>query len=166
MEEQGIGLGTFILSLITAVFGGGGVGALIKARAASRETSVRGELQIVESVLSHNETLRQDISRLSQKVMQMDAAVIQIRRENIELQGRIDQLIVESDRLNELLDELRQENTRLIDRCRHLETTRDELHDQLRLMTIELLENQPSDEDGGPPSSPPPDDEPDEPAGD
>lgn len=140
--QDGVSVTTFVVSLITAILGAGGLGALIRALAVRREISVRGELQIVDSVLDHNETLRQDASRLGDKVMEMDQLVGKLRRQNMELSAKLTSVLAQCEAVEETIAGLRRDNQRLIERCKHLEKQRDLLAEQVHDFNVDFLDNQ------------------------
>lgn len=109
-----------IATLATAVIGGGGATALIMAMIRRRPIQVRGELQIVESVLEVNDTLRGDVKHLLARVATLEAGQDQLRKENTaltikvaSLEDEINDLEVQNNALRERCNKLEAENTRL-----------------------------------------------------
>lgn len=143
--EGDVTMTTFVVSLISAALGAGGIGALLKTWIGRRGVEIRGELQIVDSVLGHNETLRSDVDRLSSKFYQMDQMIAELRRENVQLHLQHQNLCAECARLEQTVSSLREANHLLQQRCTALEVERDRLKEQ-----VHSVEDGPEPEDSAP----------------
>lgn len=110
-----------ISTIAGSLVGGGAITAFFgwlsnrrKNAANGRSVEIRGELQIVDSAITLVATLREDLTRLS-------ARVEQVENRNRKLEGKIESLENENAALEQKVSSLTHQNDELRERCTALE---------------------------------------------